>query len=267
MTSSAPTLRVVVDADVSLPPALAERLGIAVAPADATLLLERESIPRLMVEVGAPLDAGPVVEACRSAAAAGADVLYVGPGDGHGRPTDAEAAAQEVVEAAGRHLHAIAEDVLMAAGWRAVLATEAAAAGMAPAAAVEHARTAETWLLALIEHPELTGQQAPGNLGVPNRVVSLVRADGFALDVLPSKREDGLRILRDRFGAAVAGLAGLRVVVHHGGVGPAGEAMATWIERNLAPREVYVTAITRHTATRFGPGFVGIAWTSDGIVD
>lgn len=267
MTSTASPLRVVVDADVSLPPVLAERLGIVVVPADATLLLERESIPRLMVDVGAPLDAEPVAQACRSAAAAGADVLYVGPGDGHGRPPDAEVAAREAVAAAGRQLHTIAEDVLMAAGWRAVLAAEAAAAGMTATAAVEHARAAETSLLALIEHPELTGQQAPGNLGVPNRVVSLVHADGFALDVLPAKREDGLRILRDRFGATVAKHAGLRVVVHHGGVGPAGDAMATWIERHLAPREVYVTAITRHAGTRYGPGFVGIAWTSDESAD
>ncbi|MQC17039.1 MAG: hypothetical protein DWG82_02235 [Chloroflexi bacterium] len=258
-------LRVVVDADVSLPPALAERLRIAIAPPDATLLLARESIPRLLVDVGAPLDATPAVEACRKAAADGADVLYAGPGDGHGRPVDGEAAARDAVEAAGGRFHALAADVLMAAGWRAVLAAEASAAGADPGEAVEQARNAETALLALIEHPELTGQQAPGNLGVPNRVVSLVREDGFALDALPHRREDGLRLLRDRFAAAVTGLAGLRVVVHHGGVGPAGEAMATWIERYLAPREVHVAAITRHTATRFGPGFVGIAWTADGV--
>lgn len=263
MTVSTSTLRVVVDADVSLPPALAEQLGIVVVPPDATLLIERENIPRLVVEAGARLDPAPVIEACRAAAAEGADVLYLGPGDGHGHPDDAEDEARAVVETTGRRLHVIADDVLMAAGWRAVIAAEASAAGLDATAAVERARAAETSLIALIEHPELGGPMAPGNLGVPNRVVSVVRADGFALDVMPPKREDGLRLLRDRFATMAAGRDGLRVVVHYGGVKPAGEAMATWIERHMAPREVHVAAITRHTATRFGPGFVGIAWTAE----
>jgi hypothetical protein len=257
------TLRVVVDADVSLPPTIVERLGIVVAPEDATLLLARESIPRLMVDVGAPLEAGPVVAAVRHAAQDGSDVLYVGPGDGHGHPEGVEPEVRTAVEAHGGRLHLVVDDVLMASGWRAVVAAEAVAEGAPVEDAVRRARDAETQLIALIEHPELSGQQAPGNLGVPNRMVSIVRADGFVMDSLPPRREDALRLLRDRFAASAQGRAGLRVVVHHGGVGPAGEAMATWIERHLAPREVHVTAITRHAATRFGPGFVGIAWTAE----
>lgn len=254
-------LRVVVDADVSLPPALARRTGIAVAPADATLLVARENIPRLMVEAGAPLDPAPAVEACRRAAEAGADVLYVGPGDRHGHPQEAERAAREAVESAGRRLHAIAADALMAAGWRAVLAAEAAAGGADADAAVERARHARTQLLALVEHPELSGQQAPGHLGTPNRVVTLIRDEGFSLDTLPPRREDGLRLLRDRFASMVREQREVRVTVHHGGTGPAGEAMATWIERHVQPVEVHVTPITRHAGTRYGPGFLGIAWT------
>lgn len=256
-------LRVIVDADVSLPAPIAERLDILVAPGDATLLVTRENIPRLMVEVGAPLDPTPAVEACRRAAEEGAtDVLYVGPGDGHGRPVDVDERARHAVEAAGSRFHALAADVLMAAGWRAVLAVEAAEAGVTPADAVARARAVSTQLLALIEHPELSGQQSPGTLGTPNRVVTLVRDDGFALDALPPRREDALRLLRDRFAATVRDAAGLRVVVHHGGVGPGAEAMATWIARNLHPLEVHVTPITRHAATRYGPGFLGIAWTT-----
>ncbi len=256
------SLRVVVDADVSFPAPLAERLGILVAPGETTLLVARENIPRLMVEAGASLDVAPAVEACRRAAEEGAShVLYVGPGDGHGHPAGAEVGARHAVEAAGAVFDVLTRDVLMACGWRAVLAAEAAAHGDAPATAIERARNTRTQLLALIEHPELSGQQSPGNLGTPNRVVTLVRDDGFALDALPPRRDDALRLLRDRFAATVRDASGLRVVVHHGGVGPGAEAMATWIERHVQPLEVHVTPITRHAATRYGPGFLGIAWT------
>ena len=261
-------LRIVVDADVSLPAPIAQRLGILVAPGDATLLVARENIPRLMVEVGAPLDAAPAVEACRLAAEEGASVvLYIGPGDGHGHPAEAADAARRAVEAAGARFEVITADVLMASGWRAVLAAEAVQAGAEPEVAIEAARAASTQLLALIEHPELSGQQSPGNLGTPNRVVTLVREDGFALEALPPRREDALRLLRDRFAATVREASGLRVVVHHGGVGPGAEAMATWIERHVQPLEVHVTPITRHAATRYGPGFLGIAWTQAATAD
>ncbi len=261
-----PTLRVIVDADVSLPAPVAERAGILIAPDDATLLVAREDIPRLMVEVGAPIDPAPAVEACRRAAEESgpdADVLYVGPGDDHGHPVGVEDLARAAVEAAGGRLHTITADVLMAAGWRAAVAADAVAAGSDPASAVEQARAAKTQLLALIEHPELSGQTAPGNLGVPSRVVTIVRDDGFALDAMPPRRDVALRLLRDRFATMVEGATGLRVAVHHGGVGPAAEAMATWIERHLHPLEVHVTPITRHAATKYGPGFVGIAWVQD----
>lgn len=257
-------LRIVVDADVSLPEPVARRGGILIAPDDATLLVARENIPRLMVEVGAPLDTAPAVEACRRAAEQAGpdgDVLYVGPGDGHGHPEGVEDLARAAVESTGARFHAITKDVLMASGWRAALAADAVAAGTDAATAVEQARAARTQLLALIEHPELSGQSAPGNLGVPSRVVTLVRDDGFALDAMPPQRDTALRLLRDRFATMVEGASALRVAVHHGGVGPAGDAMATWIERNLHPLEVHVTPITRHAATKYGPGFLGIAWT------
>ena len=256
-------LRIVVDADVCLPEPVAQRGGILIAPDAATLLVARENIPRLMVEVGAPLDTTPAVEACRRAAEESGpdtDVLYVGPGDGHGHPEGVEDLARAAVEAAGARFHAITKDVLMASGWRAAIAADAVAAGAAAAAAIEQARNATTQLLALIEHPELSGQSAPGNLGVPSRVVTLVRDDGFALDAMPPQRDTALRLLRDRFATMVEGASDLRVAVHHGGAGAAGEAMGTWIERHVQPLEVHVTPITRHAATKYGPGFVGIAW-------
>ena len=255
-------LRIVVDADVSLPEPVAQRGGILIAPDDATLLVARENIPCIMVEVGAPLDTAPAVEACRRAAeqAGPTDVLDVGPGDGHGHPVGVEESPQNAVEAAGARFHAITKDVLMASGWRAAIAADAVAAGADAAAAIEQARNATTQLLALIEHPELSGQSAPGNLGVPSRVVTLVRDDGFALDAMPPQRDTALRLLRDRFATMVEGASDLRVAVHHGGAGAAGEAMGTWIERHVQPLEVHVTPITRHAATKYGPGFVGIAW-------
>ncbi len=259
-------LRVVVDADVSLPAALAARLNIVAAPADAPLLHERINIPRLVVETGGPLDPAPAVEACRAAAQPGAGVLYVSPGNGAaawgGHPEGAEEQARPAVEAAGaRFLHLPTDDVLMASGWRAVVAAEASAAGASPEEARARAEAAPTRLLALVEHPELAGDSMPGNPDTTNRIVTFIRADGFALDSMPHRRDDGLRRLRDRFAAAVQGVSGLRVAVHHGGVAPAAEAMATWISRHTEAQEVHVSAITRHAATRLGPGLVAIAWT------
>lgn len=261
-------LRVVADADLSIPPALTERLNIIAAPADAAPLIERENIPRLALEAGAPLDAGPVVEGCRRAGDGGGGVLYVSPGDGPmgawGRPEGVEAPAREAVERSGGRFLSLAADLLMAAGWRAVLAAEASAAGATPEDAYRVASEAQTRLLALVEHPELAGDAMPGNPDTTNRIVTFVRDEGFSLDSMPHRREDGLRRLRDRFASAVEGLDGLRVVVHHGGAAPAAEAMATWIGRHVSPREVHVSPITRHAGTRLGPGFVGIAWTFEG---
>lgn len=270
MSSPTPALlRVVVDADLSIPPALKASLGIVAAPADVPLLVERENIPRLALEAGALPDPTEVIEACRRAAVAGAGVLYVTPGQGAmgawGHPVGVEDTAREVVEAAGaRFLHLATEDLLMAAGWRAVIAAEAAAAGATPEQALARASQAPTRLLALVEHPELAGDAMPGNPDTTNRIVTYIRADGFSLDSMPHHREDALRRLRDRFAAAVSDpsqVPGLRVTVHHGGAGPAAEAMATWITRHTTAQEVHVTPISRHAGTRLGPGFVAIAWT------
>lgn len=261
---SSPT-RVLVDADLSLPAALAERAGIEVAPADAALLTARENIPRLMVEAGTPLEAAPVVEAARRLASDGGTVIYVSTADPHGRPAGAaEEARAAAEEAGGRLLHLDAGGVLMAAGWRAVIAAEAIEAGAGAEDALAAASAPATHLMALVEHPELAGESTPGNLGQPNRIVALIDAAGFALDSSPRTREAGLKRLRDHFAATVEGARGLRVAVHHGGSGPAAEAMATWIERHVQPREVHVSPITRHAGTRYGPGFVAIAWVAEG---
>jgi hypothetical protein len=149
----------------------------------------------------------------------------------------------------------------MAGGWRAIVASEALAAGATPGEALQQASSAQTRLLALVEHPELAGHSSPGHLGVPNRVVAWMRGAEFALDSAPERRDEALRRLRDLFAEHATGTRGLRVAVLYGGVRPAAEAMGIWIERHVRPSEVHVGAITRHAATRLGPGFIGIAWT------
>lgn len=263
------TAVVVVDSDVSMPPVLANRWGILAAPSDPPLMIARENIPRLLVEAGLPLEVDPVVEACRAAstsAVAGArGVLYVAPGDGHGHPVGAEAGARGAVETAGGTFGYVeADGVLMAAGWRAVVAAEALESGANLADAAARARGVETGLMALVEHPELAGDQTPGNPGTTQRIVATISAEAFSEVSMPRQRDEALRLLRDDFAASVAGRSGLRVVVHYGGVGPAAEAMAIWIERHVQPLEVHAAAITRHAATRYGPGFVGIAWMAEG---
>jgi hypothetical protein len=70
-TPGARRVRVLVDADVSMPTAVVERLRILVAPADAPLMEERQNIPRLLLEWSALPEAATVVEEARAAAAAG----------------------------------------------------------------------------------------------------------------------------------------------------------------------------------------------------
>ncbi|MCK9486564.1 MAG: DegV family protein [Dehalococcoidia bacterium] len=267
-TAGAP-LHVVVDAHLSLPPDLARSHGIVSAPADTPLLIERENIPRLALEAAALPEAGEVVEACRRAAAGGAAVLYVTPGSDRvrgemaawGHPAGGVEAARAAVEAeGGRFLHLPSDDLLMAAGWRAVVAAEAAAAGATPDQALARASEAATRLLALVEHPELAGDAMPGNPDTTQRILTFVRADGFSLHSMPRSREDALRALRDRFAAAAGNIEAPRVVVHHGGSAAAAQAMATWIARHAHPAEVHIAPITRHAGTRLGPGFLAIAW-------
>lgn len=256
-------VRVLVDADVSMPAAVTERLRIVVAPADAPLMEERQNIPRLLLEWSTLPEVAVVVEQARGIAGGGEDVLYIS-GDAHGHPLDAEVAAREAVEAAGgRFAHVTAPGVLMAAGWPAALAAEAAEAGAALDQVVERASKATGRLIALIEHPEMAGRETPGNPDTTNQILTYITHEGFSLISMPHRRDEGLRGLRDGFAEAVAGASGVRVAVHHAGVRPAAEAMATWIERHVQPAEIHVATITRHAATRWGPGFVGIAWTAD----
>ncbi|GMU40558.1 MAG: hypothetical protein AMXMBFR23_14240 [Chloroflexota bacterium] len=261
-----PDTAVVVDADLCLPPALAAAAGIRVAPPDAPLLLERENIPRLKVEAAAGLDVAPLVEACRAAAATGArTIIYVPAQDGFGSPDGASAAAAEALAPLGVRFEVFETgEALMAAGWRAVILAESLRGGADPEAAMAHARAASISLLALVEHPELAAISGPDG-STTQRLVARLHGAEFRLVGAPAKRDDGLRSVRDGFARATSDVAGhLRVAVLHAGVVPAGEAMATWIRRERPTAEVYEGAVTRHQATRLGPGFVGICWAEVG---
>ena len=70
-----PRIRVVVDADACVPPALLEALGIVCAPGPPIYLLEREPIPRLVTEGGGPIEASAVAAACAVVAEPGEAVI------------------------------------------------------------------------------------------------------------------------------------------------------------------------------------------------
>ncbi|MSQ42512.1 MAG: hypothetical protein EXR65_05700 [Dehalococcoidia bacterium] len=258
--------RVVVDADACVPAELRRALGIVCAPGEPAVVTEREAIRWLAPDAG-PLPGSAIAGACAAVAEPGGAVIYVRTGDGYGSPDDAGGAAREAVEARGAAFHLLATGAaLMAAGWAAVCAAEAIGAGAGAEAAVAAGRraAAAAGAIAMLEHPELAGLVADRGRGVTTRV--LVRIEGATLPLLAAvpRRETALAALRDRFAALVAaggGAGALRVAVHHAGSAAAAGAMALWIERHLAPAQTVVAPLTRHAATRLGPGMVGLAWT------
>jgi fatty acid-binding protein DegV len=282
MTSSAQTARtagmprtvVIVDADACVPAALVEALPLRAAPADAPLLLERESVPALSLE-RAPMDAEPAVAACALAAAYEETeaILYLRVGDGYGGAEEAPDRAHEAVAGRGVDLQVIETGhALMAAGWPAVVAAESIERGGTAAEAIDAATLAlrSSRALALIEHPQfpgLAGTQVPDVL---TRAVARLEGEAFRLVSMSPRRDQALVALRDHFAALVADEAltqpeagALRVAVHHAGAGPAADAMARWIERHTDAAQVVVAPLTRHAATRLGPGMVGMAWVHD----
>ena len=191
-----PGVRVVVDADACVPSDLRRALGIACAPAEPALLTERESIPRLVLE-GGPLAVSAIAEACAAAAEPGGAVIYVRAGDGYASPDETEAAARAAVEACGAAFHVVATGAaLMAAGWAAVRAAEAlaAGAGVEEALAAGHRAAANARAIAMLEHPELAGLVATADRSTTRRV--LVRLDGAALPLLAAVPQRGERRAR-----------------------------------------------------------------------
>lgn len=256
---------VVLDAAASVPAALVEGRLIRLAPPEPPRMVTFESVSRLSLDAF-PAEADPVVEACRQAAEAG-DVLYVSVDDGHGGPPQAADLARAAVESYGRRFaHLPTGASLLKAGWPAVLAAEAAAQGADLDTALETGRAAlaGVGMLGVIDHPEMANPNSTSGLVAPPRGVA--RWDGPRIVIAPRPQRDAaLAMLRDLFTAAVTREAGeqrgaLRVAVVHASAASAAEALALWAERRLHATEVAVDAVTRHAATRLGPGFVAVSW-------
>jgi len=260
-----PRIRVVVDADACVPPALLGALDIVCAPAVPSYFIEPEPIP-FLITGGGPIDPAAIAEACAAVAEPGEAVIYIRAEDGLASPDEAAGLARAAVEARGATFRYLATNgALMGAGWAAVRAAECIARGgdldAAFAAAEATARRAR--VIAMLEHPEMAGILPPGRDRAPGRMV--VRIEGAKLPLLGALplRETALAALRDRFGdfAAEPEDSGrLRVAIHHAAAEAGATALATWAERRFSGAEVVIAPLTRHAATRLGPGMIGIAW-------
>ncbi len=258
-----------IEADASIPDLLRAGLPLRLMPEDPPLLMERVPIPSLSLE-RIPVEADLVIDTCRAVAAEAGGVVLVSVGDAYGNAPDAIERAGEVMREREIPFAACATGhALMAAGWPAVIAAEAAQRGASPSEAAEAASRAAgaAHLIAYLEHPELVGlADTPSPTA---RAVTRIHGEDCALVASLPRRDRGLVLLRDRFSDlvsvdAVTGNEGaLRVAVHHAGTPPAAEAMALWIERNTDAAQVVVAPLTRHAAARYGPGMIGIAWVRD----
>ncbi|HET6636261.1 MAG TPA: hypothetical protein VFH77_14680 [Streptomyces sp.] len=261
-----PRTIVVVDADACIPTELAAAAEMRVAPPDARLLLQPDSVAALRADAGPPPE-GPVGDACAQAAEDAGAVLYVGVGDGYGSPQGAAEYARHAVQA---HVPGAAFEVydsgaaLMGAGWQAL----AAARVLRDGGTVEAARLAaevvagRVQVLAMLEHPELAIAAGATELG-DDRQRALVMLEGPGITVLGrlAKRDQALQALRNEFARRAAEAEGaLHVAVHHAGAQAGAEALATWTERTLHPSTLVVAPLTRHAATRLGPRMLGVAW-------
>ena len=251
---------IVTDADSCVPTALGAPLDISIAPPDAPLLLEPETIPQLRVEA-TPASVDASISAVHTAIEAGAtELLYLAAGDGFGSPDGLEAAlaalrARVVIEESG---HAV-----MGAGWQAIAAAEAARDGADLETALAAARAVRegVQVLAMLEHPELASAAGNAELGiVRHRALVALRGPEVATISRPTKREEALAMLRDRFAELVVEPSRTHVAVHHAAAGPGAEALARWIERELAPARLVIAPLTRHAAARLGPRMLGAAW-------
>lgn len=259
---------IITDADACIPRPLLDELGILTAPPDAAPYDEDEP-PQHLRRDAAPAEAAGAIHALARATSLHPAILYLGAGDGYG----GSPAIRDAVEAVAR-MSPIRRDLrlvdstatLMGCGWQAIAA---ARAGDDLDAAIEAAEAVRgrVRVLALLEHPQfagLPGDVLPGQIARARALVSLT---GEAVDVveLVPKREVGLAALRDLLGrGAGEGEGPLHVAVHHAGAAAAAGALAEWARRRLDPAEVVVAPLTRHAATRLGPGMVGVAWYREG---
>lgn len=256
---------IVADADACIPERIRADLGILIAPLDAAPFDPAEE-PRELRRAAAPVEPGHADEAIEQARELAPTVLYVAAGDGWG-------GSEEAIESAtGRLTSAVrafeSEAALMGCGWQAIAAAVVARVGGSLWDAEQAAALVrgQTHVLAMLEHPPFAGVggSVPGVLFGSR---ALIRLDGPAIEVVTrvGRRDAALIALRERFALEAAdGHGRLRVAIHHAGSSAAAEAMALWVERTLHPEEVVIAPLTRHAASRLGPGMVGVAWYREG---
>jgi fatty acid-binding protein DegV len=256
-----PSFAILTDADACLPDALRAHLGILTAPAEPPPF-DPDEAPISLRRSAGPADPQSIARALAEASAGTKAVLYVGLDDDYGGSPAMQEAALAGLEAPVRLYRS--EATLMGCGWQAIAAAVAARAG----GSIEDAERAaaavrdEVEVLAMLEHPPFAGVSGTSSGAVVGGR-AIVQLRGARVDVLARipQRDVALRELRDRFAAEARGGGGpLRVAVHHAGAQPAAEAMARWTGRNLSPDELVIAPLTRHAASRLGPGMVGFAW-------
>ena len=259
---------IITDADACIPRPLLDELGILTAPLEAAPFDEDEP-PQHLRRDAAPVDAAPAIHALARATSLYPAILYLGVGDGYGGSDAIRDAVAAVARMSPirRELRPVDSGMtLMGCGWQAVAAARAGDDLDAATAAAEAVR-GRVRVLALLEHPQFAGIKGdvlPGQIARARAVVSLA---GEAVDVveLVPKREVGLAMLRDLLGTGSQDGSGpLHLAVHHAGAAAAAGALAEWARRRLDPAEVVIAPLTRHAATRLGPGMVGVAWYREG---
>lgn len=255
---------IITDADACIPQALLADLAIITAPLEPQPYDEDESAQTLRREA-APLDAAPALHALARATSLHPAILYVGAGDGYGGSPDIQKAVEAVstMSPIRRDFRLLeSRSTLMGCGWQAIAAARCGDDLDAAIAAAEAVRE-RVQVLALLEHPQFAGIQSDIMPGQIARARALVSLQGERVDVVEmvSKREVGLAMLRDRLGSGARdGDGALHVAIHHAGATAAAGALAEWARRNLDPTEVLIAPLSRHAATRLGPGMVGVAW-------
>ena len=278
MLDPRPSVAVVTDADACLPAPLSDRLGIVAVPSDASLYDPSEHPARLREQQG-PLPAAALVASLlriSSRIAPEGSLLYIASGDGYSVDTDATGEIRAALAASRPDLQLVVHDSgssLMGCGWQAVAAASAlqAADGDVRAAvrAAERVRAAAE-VRVMVEHPPFVGLGSGlANVRAARAVVALLGAEVVSLD-RPSRRDLALVALRDRVqesllqpdgrAPALDSGAQLWLAVVHAGADAAAGALAVWAERVLHPAELVVAPMTRHAATRLGPGAIALCW-------
>jgi fatty acid-binding protein DegV len=259
---------IITDADACIPRSLLDELGILTAPLEAAPFDDDEP-PQHLRRDAAPAEAAGAIHALARATSLHPAILYLGVGDGYGGSPAIRAAVEAVATMSPmrRDLRLIdSTAALMGCGWQAIAAARAGDDLDAALEAAEAVR-GRVRVLALLEHPQFAGIQSdvmPGQIARARAIVSLA---GEAIEVVEQvpKREVGLSALRDLLGrGAGEGEGPLHVAIHHAGAAAAAGALAEWARRRLDPTEVVIAPLTRHAATRLGPGMVGVAWYREG---